>query len=383
MYLRIKNTKAEQLFKFLLTPYTDLNFSNKITTQVKNSNVILNKACPSHILTKKNLATFPNELYKALKYINIPIDELKVWKCLFNIKPDKGEDFIPEIVYKNHFEEVKDYLTKSNISVVASEILIPYILLCGYTKINGVDILDKVGLKKITKIKWSIKSNAAIDYIISDGKTDRFISAKSNSSNYSTIITALKENDLKYNRKSELWSKIVKNIKECKRMNYNNSFTCWAIGSACMNLPYTLKELYGIYESVKAHQPISKKVYNTISKKGKLHLSEKDFNYYPYSLTNIFEKIAVNTMNEDIVCLKEIHKILFAQQDYIQIEMHTNTKNLFTVIIKTKDDNKDIPLKLINICGNKSTTNMLDLDGKKNLLVSGGGRGQFIGFKLL
>lgn len=88
MYIRVSDNKSEQLFKFLLTPYTDLNFSNKITTQVKNSNVILNKACPSHILTKKNISSFQNELYNALKYINIPIDELKVWKYLFQIKPN-------------------------------------------------------------------------------------------------------------------------------------------------------------------------------------------------------------------------------------------------------------------------------------------------------
>ena len=44
---------------------------------------------------------------------------------------------------------------------------------------------------------------------------------------------------------------------------------------------------------------------------------------------------------------------------------------------------KNKHLKLVNVCGNKSSVKKLTQTDKVNLLTIGGGRGQFIGFKLI
>ena len=100
-----------------------------------------------------------------------------------------GGDFNTEKVYGKKFKALNKFFNETNISVVASELIIPYILLCGYTKINGVEIVDKIYKAKeyhpLQYVRWSKKSNAeTIDYKLSFLKnkniSEQAISAKSN-----------------------------------------------------------------------------------------------------------------------------------------------------------------------------------------------------------
>lgn len=112
-------------------------------------------------------------------------------------------------------------------------------------------------------------------------------------------------------------------------------------------------------------------------------LNENDFKHYPYTLTNIFEKIAVHYINSDEQCLKEIYNIRFKKLKYTQIELRSNKEKIFNIIVKTpKNDNKP-HIKLSCVCGNKSSKKKLTDKKKLELLTIGGGRGQFIGFKLI
>src|SRR5574344_401287 len=113
-----------------------------------------------------------------------------------------GGDFNTEKVYGKKFNSLNKFFNETNISVVASELIIPYILLCGYTKINGVEIVDKIYKAKeyhpLQYVRWSKKSNAeTIDYKLSFLKnkniSEQAISAKSNTSNNSTIISFIRK----------------------------------------------------------------------------------------------------------------------------------------------------------------------------------------------
>ena len=114
-------------------------------------------------------------------------------------------------------------------------------------------------------------------------------------------------------------------------------------------------------------------------------LNENDLIHYPYTMTDIFEKIAVFMINNEKnnSCLKEIYKLNYKNIKYTQIELHTNKNSIFSVVVKPPKMDKKKHLKLVNVCGNKSSVKKLSQTDKVNLLTIGGGRGQFIGFKLI
>ena len=313
-----------------------------------------------------------------------------------------GGDFNTEKVYGKKFKALNKFFNETNISVVASELIIPYILLCGYTKINGVEIVDKIYKAKeyhpLQYVRWSKKSNAeTIDYKLSFLKnkniSEQAISAKSNTSNNSTIISFIRKyvkTNPSYtgNNCSKMWQRIIKALKYCNDKKTTNAFACWAIGAACMNLTHFVN-LYKTFTELKTNKlsTTSKQVIQVMKVKinNNKALNDNDLIHYPYTMTDIFEKIAVFMINNEKnnSCLKEIYKLNYKKIKYTQIELHTNKNSIFSVVVKPPKMDKNKHLKLVNVCGNKSSIKKLTQTDKVNLLTIGGGRGQFIGFKLI
>lgn len=356
-------------------------------------------------MSVNEIRNFPIKLKKQLETLGIDEEEINVWYNLFNFKK-KGTNFNTHTVYSQEiFNQINEFFNNSNISVVAAEILIPYILLNGYTKINGVEIIGQIydmdsPPGRMEYVRWSSSTNeAAIDYKLSflkdDVNEEKAISAKSDKSNSSTILSFLKSylSNPKYRRYTgakldNRWKNIVSVIKECANKNYTNAFTCWAVGMCFVSTSkIDLNRLQEIFVFLKSGT-ISKDMESTLTSirnavKNHPALTKNDFKLYPYTLTDIFEKIAVYSLNENQSYAEEIYRIRFEQFAYTQIEMHTNRTNIFDVTVKKpKDKDKNKHIKFVAVCGNGSQKEPT-METKKHILTSGGGRGQFIGFKLL
>lgn len=356
-------------------------------------------------MTTTEINRFPLKIKNQLTALGVDEEEINVWYNMFNFK-HKGTNFNTHNIYSpENFELINDFFNKSNISVVASEILIPYILLCGFTQINGVEIIEQLydmdnSPGKLEYVRWSNSTNeSAVDYKLSFLKDnvneEKPISAKSDTANNSTILSFLKSYFVnpKYRnytgaKLDNKWKNIVNVIRECAEKKYTNAFTCWAVGMCFVSTDaINLEELYKLFISLKSGtrtREVESKL-NTIKKVVRNHpaLTKNDFKLYPYSLTNIFEKIAVAALNENTAYAEEIYRIRFEQFAYTQIEMHTNRTNIFDVTVKKpKDKDKNKHIKFVAVCGNGSQKED-DIETKKHILTSGGGKGQFIGFKLL
>ena len=396
-----EDIESSQAFQFLLTPTKD-STGNKIISTVKNASVIVGPI--SYILDKSKIENF---IESVRHNPSIPEEERNIWVELLDFPSGIG-DFKTANIYsdrsdKNKFERLKDFFVNSNISIVAAEILIPYILLKGYSKINGVDILDKIYSdgenKNVQSIRWSTSSNQeTIDYRLSFVKNakneEKAISAKSEQANKSTIISFLinyinrYKNYTGFRSKSNMFMRIVQAIKDYEG---TNAFMCWVIGAACLDdnilLTYNLEELYNelrFNEKLsKSESKIFKRLENYLREKCASILNENDFNNYPYSLTNIFEKIAVKKLNADENALKEIYNIRFAKFKYTQIEMITNKEEMFRVVVKPPELNDNsVHIKLSAQCGNGSSKNIQSIEEKIHLLTTGSKGGQFIGYSI-
>lgn len=101
-------------------------------TVIRNAKTILNDVLnESYTLKKEETGIkFAKKVKKSLKSKNIPNEEISIWYNLFNIPLVSGGNFDTLTVYNKHFKEINEFFNNTNISVVASEIIIPYILLC-------------------------------------------------------------------------------------------------------------------------------------------------------------------------------------------------------------------------------------------------------------
>lgn len=302
-------------------------------------------------------------------------------------------------------EKTREFIKDSNISIVAAEILIPYLLLLGYKSINGVDMITpiygKSTKKTIKYIRWYSSVNMPnVDYSISFLKTEnkakeKIISAKSNKSNKSTIISSLRnyvDCDKLYFDNKTLIGKILTSLKLIKKDPiYNNAFACWIIGYVCQTRKILTKskmlEMHKIFMNLKdVNFKLSKSYKSYINKFFGFDTKTIKTPLYPYSLTDIFEKSATMTLNNEknIEALETIYDIKMKECIYTQIEMNNDKDKVFTISVKKPfDKEKKQHIKLVPLCGCGKMKNLNGIKDKISLMIRGGGKGQFIGFTLL
>lgn len=347
---------------------SNINDANML---IKECGFVKNNEC---VITLKDLPKFSDTLLNVIKNLNVSEQEYNVWFNLFNKNfINQSGEIDTSKLYKN--DKIIDYkgtllefMNESNYGVIASEILIPVMLLSGNKIINGVNVLENITDDEdmvIKKVIWPLSSTAkGIDYAISyveDQNGKRYgISAKSGISIHKTPLNSLlKYADekliLKYKGKKDFISDLYTNI-VTKYPNEISSKIVWLEGAYTINEKISdselnmLLQLYEVLNNKNVFiEPKDKRFINSLLKSLKCDYESIPPKYkrcYPYSLTSYFETQINNKINENKELIKHLEYIRNndINYNYTQIQLVPNKQYGFklTILPGNKSKQKEL-----------------------------------------
>ena len=249
----------------------------------------------------------------------------------FDLNKFKKQIAFKDINFGNFLKETRYY------GSVMSELFVPFVLLAGFTKIDGKNILrptdeadSKAKDEEVLSIEYPKKSNEKLrDYncIFANTKTKRYaISAKfgGNSVNHTSLLALVKENstfknsivkNLAKNEQSYYYTidKVVNSEKDQdsdKEAVYRNMIV--DIASKIFNEDGLLED----YKKIEGWKPLSVKPSEKFKEESKKLFKQpkkqkQAIRLFPYSLPVVCDFRLADFLNKDDDFLKETYKLVF------------------------------------------------------------------------
>jgi hypothetical protein len=310
-------------------------------------------------------------------------------------------NFYTDEKYKlSNGKSLGETLCNSNIMTVASEIIIPYMLLCGVKTIDGIDIIKAFAGDSKNKTVQAIKypksnTNYFADYsvvFVKDNKTNDIeeykVSSKTGSGNKISLFTLYNQNKTIFENAKGL---IGNAAKYCNK-NFNDvklikaKFT-WILGALACGMTYPqVDTLLKQYDVINAHLPAPKTLeYFKSLKKYGIDTTSKAF---PYTLTDTFNKKACEILNNDNKIKELITDMVFGNKDSIQIYITPMTKK-FAIKIVGNVNEKTPNIKFDSGSTSSGTNNFSNINSLKDAewkklreqLVDANSHGSMLGIK--
>lgn len=370
--------------------------------------------------------TFSNKLLSVIHDMNVLPEEEEMYKTIF--KNTKYTSSFSTSVWENikiGNTTFAEFMYDSNILVVLSELLIPWLLINGVQTFNGINLINELAPKKSTKVEsvqWPTEhSNQSYDYSIlfSDSDIPVNISAKAGDGHKVSAIAEISDNadDIITDKNIkgsviQLCAKAISKANSSKAISRQTSvFYCWCMAAALYKKSITdsdIEQLYTIFKKLSTTneypadaERMTKLSRNDASiiesltgvKYSNIFDNEKES--WPYSLTHIFERIVVSALQDEKgnVSKDYFYSTKMNQENkYYQIELFKSKKQCIIIKIKAPQDIEDISdssekFKFTVLTGSGNILVRKEeyaTHGKCiNIALGKGSRGQVIGVKLL
>ena len=336
----------DNIFKFKFEPSGMTVNSDYIKSTIKYANVLLDKLENKTISTVE-IDNLRKTILNNIKSIKSPYIEYEIYEKLlgkYNSSVNTS-DFYTEKYKLSNGKTLGETLYNSDIMTVASEILIPYMLLAGVKTIDGNDIIKAFAGESKNKTVQAIKypesnTNFFADYsvvFVKDNKTNDIeeykVSSKTGAGNAMSLYTLYRKHPEQFEGATGLLKEI---INYCKNKKLIISKFVWIAGAIAKGMSYEqIDSLLKIHDKLIEELP-NKNIFNELNKLG---IKGKELPY-PYSLTDYFNKIACDALNKDKDAKDIVLKIIFGNEENVQIYITPMAKNFNIKIVSNKKEKR-------------------------------------------